>query len=73
MAGRVTKRWEPEDVARLRAIFADHSNDEVAARLGRSRKAVETMATRLGLRKTRQRRAHAGRVGYRAGIGGADS
>lgn len=46
--------WTNEDVRMLRRIFGNNSNTVVAARLGRSPKAVERKASKVGLTKTKK-------------------
>lgn len=46
------KPWTPEEVATLRAEFADSRTDDLAARLCRSYTTVAQKAAKLGLRKS---------------------
>ena len=48
--GRET--WNAEDVALLRALYADHATEEIARRLGRDVHKVYATASKLGLRKS---------------------
>ena len=45
--------WTKDEVRQLRKVFGNNSNATVAGLLGRSVKAVEHKAARLGLRKTK--------------------
>lgn len=49
-------RWEEEEEVRLREMFAETPNLEIALRLGRSVKAVTSKANKLGLKKTPEHR-----------------
>lgn len=44
-------RWSREELDRLRDLYPDHSNLEIARLVGRSEQAVKRMGRRLGLRK----------------------
>lgn len=46
--------WTREDVRVLKQIFRNNSNVTVASRLGRTPKAVERKASKLGLTKTKK-------------------
>ena len=46
--------WTREDVRVLKNIFRDSPNVIVAMRLGRTTKAVERKASKLGLNKTKK-------------------
>lgn len=46
--------WSREEVRTLRTIFRNSSNAEVATVLGRTPKAVERKASKLGLTKTKK-------------------
>lgn len=48
------KEWTREEVRILKQIFRNASNATVAARLGRTPKAVERKASKLGLTKTKK-------------------
>jgi hypothetical protein len=48
----MAKRWSAEDVAKLSAGYAQHSNADLAARFGVSVKAICAMAHKQGLRKS---------------------
>ena len=48
------QRWSRQEVAQLRRIFRNISNDEVAKQLGRSVTSVQNKAFQLGLRKSRK-------------------
>jgi hypothetical protein len=54
-------RWTDEEVAGLRALYADHDNLEVARRLDRTVASVANKAHQLGLRKGHQLLAAVGR------------
>lgn len=45
-------RWTKAQVATVRALYPNHSNLEIALNVGRSKKAVATLATRLKLSKS---------------------
>jgi hypothetical protein len=45
-------RWQGADLELLRSLYPDHSNIEIARRLGRSVKSVLSKAGDLGLRKS---------------------
>ena len=59
-------RWKPEELAILRATYADGSNLEIARRLGRSVKSIISTAHRLGLKKSPDRLHEMGRVNVMA-------
>lgn len=46
--------WTREEVRTLKQIFGNASNATVAARLGRTAKAVERKAAKVGLTKTKK-------------------
>jgi len=46
--------WTSEDVRVLRKFFGNNSNVFVATRLGRTPKAVERKASKIGLNKTKR-------------------
>ncbi len=52
-----SRPWTPEEEALLRQRFAHTTNPELARQLGRTTRAVEQAATRLGLRKSAEHRA----------------
>ena len=54
MTKGTTKTWTREDVRALKKIFRNSSNSEVATILGRTPKAVERKAAKLGLKKTKK-------------------
>lgn len=43
--------WTCTDVAKLRELYPDHQNDEIAAALDRTKHGISLLARRLGLRK----------------------
>jgi hypothetical protein len=53
------RTWTAERVARLRALFPYHTNNEVAAAIGVSSKAVSRYAVTLGLKKDKSYKAAA--------------
>jgi len=59
-------RWKQEDLAILRASYADGSNLEIARVLGRSVKSVVSTAHRLGLKKSPDRLHVMGQTNVRA-------
>jgi hypothetical protein len=59
-------RWKPEELAILKASYADGSNLEIARRLGRSVKSVVSMAHRFGLKKSPDRLHEMGQANVRA-------
>ncbi len=67
--GATMPRWTADEVERLRAIYADRDNLEVARALGRSVTSVANKANQLGLHKEREVLASIGRlnVGIRHG------
>jgi hypothetical protein len=71
-AGRMP-RWTGEEVARLREIYADRENIDVARALGRTVTSVANKANQLGLRKSTRVLADIGRtnVALRHGVAGA--
>jgi hypothetical protein len=62
-------RWNAEQIQKLRALYPDHSNDEIAAAVRRSVKSVLSKAHELRLRKSPQRLREMGasNVGVRYG------
>ena len=54
--------WTREEVRTLKQIFGNTSNATVAARLGRTAKAVERKAAKVGLTKTKRYLKSLGRV-----------
>ena len=48
---RAQDTWTPEEDAALRSLYTHHRNSDIAVLLGRSKKSVETAASRRGLRK----------------------
>lgn len=54
-------RWSPAEIERLRSIYADHSNLEIAQVLNRSVKSVVSKAHNIGLKKDSQRLQEMGR------------
>jgi len=50
----VGQEWTREEVRILKQIFRNVSNATVATRLGRTAKAVERKASKLGLTKTKK-------------------
>jgi len=46
--------WTKDEVRALKKLFRSHSNADVAATLGRTSKAIERKAARLGLTKTKK-------------------
>lgn len=70
-------RWTDQEVAQLRALYADHDNLEIARRLGRTVTSVANKANQLGLRKSPELLAAVGRlniaVRYRGREAAADS
>lgn len=46
--------WTKEEIRTLKALFRNSSNAEVAATIGRTPKAVERKAAKLGLTKTKK-------------------
>lgn len=65
-------RWQAEEIERLRELYAELDNLEVARRLGRTVTSVANKANQLGLKKSPRLLADIGRnnVGLRYGRGG---
>ena len=59
---RIGSDWTREDVRQLRKLFGNSSNVIVATALGRTSKAVERKASKLGLNKTKRYLRTLGRV-----------
>lgn len=59
---RIGSDWTREDVRQLRKLFGNSSNVIVATALGRTPKAVERKASKLGLNKTKRYLRTLGRV-----------
>ena len=57
MAKRARKKkpvpWTKKDVSALKKSYSSTSNKEIASRLGRTEKAIEQKAARLGLKKSK--------------------
>lgn len=66
-------RWQVEEIEKLRELYAELDNLEVARRLGRTVTSVANKANQLGLKKSPRLLADIGRnnVGLRYGRGGA--
>lgn len=60
-AATVMPRWTDEDIERLKELYPEHSNLEIAQKLGRSVKSVVSKAHNLGLKKDRARLQEMGR------------
>ena len=61
-ANRDGEVWTKEEVRQLRKVFGNNSNATVGTLLGRSAKAVERKAARLGFTKTKRYLRGLGRV-----------
>jgi len=57
MAKKAAKKrpvpWAKKDVSALRKSYSSTSNKEIASKLGRTEKAIEQKASRLGLKKSK--------------------
>jgi len=45
--------WAKKDVSALKKSYSSTSNKEIASKLGRTEKAIEQEASRLGLKKSK--------------------
>jgi len=68
MPRKRNRLWSQDDLALLRATYPHVDNRKVAEILGRSRVAIQRIAAKLRLRKTREARA---RIGWRSLWGAA--
>lgn len=66
-------RWRPEEIARLRELYADHENLTVARELGRSVNGVANKAHQLGLAKSPALLAVLGRANVAARYSAAEA
>lgn len=75
MPPRGWKRWTPEELDRLRELFPDRPNAEIAAELGRSPGSIASMASDLRLRKSSARLRNMGESNRqkRRDVAGEDS
>jgi hypothetical protein len=58
---RQRAQWGPSEINQLRRLYAKHSNQEIARRLGRSLSSVISQAFKLGLKKDPQRLVQMGK------------
>lgn len=58
-------RWTEDELMRLRELYPDHANIDVARALGRTEKAVVSQAYQMGVRKTPERLRQMGRDNVR--------
>ena len=62
-------KWTRKDIAYLKKVYPDMPNIEIAEHLGVSRRALEIKASKLGLRKSEERRRAANTANSQKGIG----
>lgn len=60
-SARQRLQWSPPEISQLRRLYAKHSNQEIARRLGRSLSSVISQAFKLGLKKDPQRLVQMGK------------
>lgn len=60
-ARRQRSKWSPSEITQLRRLYAKHSNQEIARRLGRSLSSVISQAFKLRLKKAPERLVRMGK------------